>query len=441
LWEVYKSHIPPIQTSVLTQLIGNEMDFELIEALEAKYSQKIDELSTRIKATKAVKKFEEAKGKSFKPGSHQDVIYLFKEILGRTEVWDEERGRYSADDKILAKIDSKLSKLIQDFRAVTGNKSKYVDPLLPDAKECVFPDGKLHPNIHIFFTKTGRTSSSFPNQQYWPKREEEYKELRAEFKAEEDCWMVAIDQGQIEARVIEMAAKDRRYGEYLWDRRDVHMDWAVRLAQEYPRRIGSKKFLTDKDVMKRFRYDVKNQWTFPLFFGAKPYSVARYLTMPPEIVGPLVDKFWDEFSGVKAWQEELEDFYNRNGYVETLTGRRRRAPVTYNELINSPIQGTASDITVNAWGRLSRKAHKLDRWQYQARLEVHDELVFQVPKKTFDRDIEFIADHLLECRHFPFINVPLSIEISSGPNWYEQKEVKTLFSDDFGKIDRRECGF
>jgi DNA polymerase I-like protein with 3'-5' exonuclease and polymerase domains len=127
--------------------------------------------------------------------------------------------------------------------------------------------------------------------------------------------------------------------------------------------------------------------------------------------------------------------------VETLTGRRRRAPVTYNELINSPIQGTASDITVNAWGRLSRKAHKLDRWQYQARLEVHDELVFQVPKKTFDRDIEFIADHLLECRHFPFINVPLSIEISSGPNWYEQKEVKTLFSDDFGKIDRRECGF
>jgi len=163
--------------------------------------------------------------------------------------------------------------------------------------------------------------------------------------------------------------------------------------------------------------------------------------MPLSVIGPLVDDFWEEFSGIKEWQEELETFYDRYGYVSCLTGRRRRAPISINELINSPIQGTASDITVDAFSRLSRAAWEMEMWQFQARLEVHDELVFQIPKKTFDRDVEFICDYLLDCDHFDFINVPLCVEVSSGPNWFEQKSVMTLFSDDFGKIDRAACGF
>jgi uracil-DNA glycosylase family 4 len=441
LWEVYQNHIPPIQTSVLTQLFGSKINFQLVNSLGAKYEAEAQHLTAKIRKYKAVKRFEEWKGKEFNPSSHAHVVDLFKVILERPECKNEETGKYSADDEVLKRIGTPLAEDIRQYRGVTGNKSKYIDPLKPEAKECIFPDGRVHSNLHIFFTKTGRTSSSFVNQQYWPKRDEEFKDLRAEFEAEDDCWMVAIDQGQIEARVIQMAAKDRRYGEYLWNRQDVHMDWTLRLAHAYPTRIGGKKFIKDKDVMKTFRTDVKNQWTFPLFFGCSSYSAARYLSMPIEVVDPLVDKFWQEFSGVKSWQEELEDFYERNGYVETLTGRRRRAPITHNELINSPIQGTASDITVSAWSRLSQAASELDMWQFQARLEIHDELVFHIPKKTFDRDLEFIVDHLLDCDHFDFINVPLAVEVNRGPNWYEQQHVMTIFSDDLGKIDRKKCGY
>ena len=441
LLKVYQRHIPPIQAAVLTQLFGNKIDFDLVSTLDKKYSRARDKFSAKIKNTKAVKELEKMRGKPFSPSSHPDVIALFKDALDHSEVWDEEKGRFSADDKALSKIDRPLARWVRKFRSYSGMKSKYIDPLTPEAKECVFPDGRVHPNLHIFFTATGRTSSSDPNEQFWPKKEEEFRELRAEFVAEEDCYLVAIDQGQIEARVIQMAAKDKRYGRYLWDRQDVHMDWTQRLAHAYPERIGGKKFIKDKETMKWFRHDVKNQWTFPLFFGASPYSVSNYLSIPIEVIRTQVDIFWDEFSGIKEWQDDLEAFYDQNGYVECLTGRRRRHPISHNELINSPIQGTASDITVSAWSRLSRAACELDMWQFQACLEVHDELCFQIPKKTFDRDLEFIVDHLLDCDHFDFINVPLCVEVSRGPDWFHQEPVGVFYSDDLGKLDRRKCGY
>lgn len=444
LLDVYKMHVKPIPATVVKRLFGNRIDFDRVLAFDEKYSAELEKLRRWIDSSKSAKRFKDHTGSDFNPSSSSDVITMFKDVLNRKEGWREDRDkkkRYSVDDEVLVRIGSIFARKIQAWRAVTGNKAKYVDPIHPETGKCIFPDKRTHATVNLFFTDTGRTSCSFPNEQYWPKRNELYRDLRSVFVANDDCYMVAIDQGQIEARVIQMAARDRQYGEYLWDRHDIHMDWTERLAYAYPRRVGGKKFLKDKEALGRFRYDVKNQWTFPLFFGAVAPSVANYLGMPLDVVGPLVDDFWEEFSGIKEWQEELETFYDRYGYVSCLTGRRRRAPISINELINSPIQGTASDITVDAFSRLSYAAWEMDMWQFQARLEIHDELVFPIPKKTFDRDVEFICDYLLDCEHFDFINVPLCVEVSRGPNWFEQESVMTLFSDDFGKIDRKACGF
>lgn len=444
LCDIYDFYPPAVRATTATQLFGNEIDFSRVLDYNKRYSEKLKALEGRIKNSKAAKKFEARFKRPFKPTSHPDVATMFRDVLKRDEGWVTEKDgqeKYKADDEVLKKIDHPMAGWIKDLRAYSGNKAKYVDPLHPETGECVFPDKRIHPNLNLYFTDTGRTSSSFPNEQYWPKRDDNFKDLRSTFVAEQGCVMVAIDQGQIEARVIAMASRDRRYGEYLWERHDVHMDWARRLAHAYPARIGGKAFLKDPDVMKRFRYDIKNQWTFPLFFGAHEYSVAGYLDIPKEVVSKQVSRFWDEFSGVKEWQEELEQFYRKHGYVECLTGRRRRGPISYNEIINSPIQGTASDITVSAYSRLSEAAWGLQMWQYLPRLEVHDELVFQIPKKTLDRDIEFIVGYLLDCDHFPFINVPLCVEVNAGPNWFKMEKVSEVFSDDLGKIDRKACGF
>src|SRR5262249_24680858 len=159
----------------------------------------------------------------------------------------------------------------------------------------------------------------------------------------------AFDYGQIEARVIAMFTKDKSFCKALWDRYDVHGAWAERIATDYPARIGGRKMLTDQKAMKDFRTDIKNQWTFPLFFGAKLSSVAEYLSRPETVLRPHYDDFWEEFEGVYRWQKELLNFYRQHGYVEALTGRRRRGPMSPNQVYNTPVQATAGEIVFDAW--------------------------------------------------------------------------------------------
>jgi DNA polymerase I-like protein with 3'-5' exonuclease and polymerase domains len=146
-------------------------------------------------------------------------------------------------------------------------------------------------------------------------------------------------------------------------------------------------------------------------------------------------------SGLAKWQRNTRQFYDTNGYVEGPTGWRRYGPIEHGEVINTPIQNGEAEIVMDAMTRLSEAAQELDAWQFQARLEVHDELGFWIPKKTIDRDLEFISQEMLMCDHLPWINVPLCLEISSGPNWFDQKEVSTIYSDDLGLLDRKKCGF
>lgn len=235
------------------------------------------------------------------------------------------------------------------------------------------------------------------------------------------------DYGQIEARVIAMFSRDRVFTKALWERYDVHQEWAEKLAHAYPDRIGGKKNLNDKAVMKAFRGDVKNQFTFPLFFGATLRKSANELRIPMEVVQPIYDEFWKTFDGVKQYQDRMEREYKRKGYVECLTGRRRRAPLSYNQLINSPVQGTASDIVVDGMNRLS----ETEEWHLQANLNIHDSLVFEIEDDKLEDHVEVIVKEMLNCR-YPWINVPLTVEVSIGyENWQDMTPAGTFSSDEW----------
>ena len=145
--------------------------------------------------------------------------------------------------------------------------------------------------------------------------------------------------------------------------------------------------------------------------------------------------------GLRDYQKRMRNFYDDHGYVEGPTGWRRHGPLDHGEIINTPIQNAEVEIVLDAMDRLSEAAQELEEWQFQTRLMVHDELGFWIPKKTIDRDLEFIAYEMLQCKHFPWINIPLCLEIGKGPNWYDQEEVSTIYSDDLGLLDRKECGF
>ena len=466
----------------LKSYFGMLVDFDAVIEFDKKYSPRIARLESWFERSNSAAKFRKRMGRDFKPSSPKDVQLMLVNVLGRKECKIESKddgapeNKYSTEDSVLEKIPLHIAKYMREYRAIRGNKSKYIDNLLPDSYEpdikiskkgelgkVLWSDGLTHAALQHQFIVSRRTSCKFPNEQFWPKRKEEYRDLRKLFIAptrkiirdmrnrynydfpsylnEDDCWFVAIDYGQIQARIAGMLSLDKLYCTYLWDRNDLHMRWTKKLANAYPSRIGGKKFLKDKDALKNFRNDVKNQWTFPLIFGATADSVSGYLHIPVDVLRRMIDEFFEEMPGLKKWQRNTRSFYDEHGYVEGPTGWRRYGPINHGEVINTPIQNAEAEIVLDAMTRLSEAAQELDLWQFQTRLEVHDELGFWIPKKTIDRDLEFISDHMLECEHFKWINVPLCIEVSKGPNWFDLEEVSVLFSDDFGKLDRKECGF
>lgn len=431
LQKQYKSRLRRVPTCVLTQMKGMPIDLDESDRLEAKYNDAIKDAEDGIASLKVVKQFEREYGHVFNPESNTDVEEMFRNVLKRKEglTTIEYNGKvvekYSVDENVLNKIDHPLSPLIISLRK-EHKKSTYV------YKSIIFPDGKLHPIFNPgFFTETGRLSSEDPNAQNMPKRNEEAKEIRKQLRPPPGHSAVSFDYGQIEHRVFGMASKDKFTCDQLWDKFDVHGYWGAELASAYPSRIGGKAFLKDAKVMKAFRNDpIKSGWTFALFFGARLETCAEYCKIPIEYLKPLHDKFRSMYKGVFKWQETLRDFYQEHGYVELLTGHRRPAPLSWNQIINTPIQGTACEIVMNAMNRLSEHADTTGDMNYQPNAQIHDDLTFFWPNKKIDYYAEKVLEIMLSVP-FKFINVPLVVEMSVGPDLYNMQEVLKASSDDW----------
>lgn len=451
-----------VPTVVLSQMLGIPVDQGEVRSLQKKYADRLSETQEDIGKLPVVRKFHEETGGAFNPLSNPNVHHVFVEMLHRPEcrVTDKYTGKekLSADEAILSKIDHPLSELVLDFRHYNKRLSTYVDPLL-EGSPIFYDDGLLHTNYNTFFAATGRLSSDGPNMQNFPKRDGEAVEVRRPIAAPPGCVILALDYGQIEARVIAMLSGDERFIRALWDRYDVHMEWAERIARACPRRIGGKKMLEgfrlikdpkNKDreevkAVKDFRTDIKNQWTFPLFFGAKRSSAAGYLKVPEDAIEDEYDAFWEEFAGIEDWQDDQQDFYREHGYVECATGRRRCCStekkkfgaLSLNEIINTPVQGTAAEIVLDAMCRLSETGDP----ELQPELNIHDDLSFlRVPEDRVDDVAEKVLDHMLDVPFEWAKTVPITVEMACGRNWmpYDRvsnpeglKEVGTYSSDEW----------
>ena len=268
------------------------------------------------------------------------------------------------------------------------------------------------------------------NMQNWPKRDDAWIRAiivspRVHPTTGRSCEhvLVSADYGQIEPRVIAMESKDKALVKSFWDRHDIHLDWAERIAK-----VDPKAYRARGSGIKRLRQDVKSNWVLAGFYGALWRSIQRRLGLSNKCEA-LFEEFRDTFPGVWAWQRTQTKFYNRHGYVVGLTGRRRHAPLSVNQLLNNPTQGVASDIVVDAMNRLSIRADREDEPAFQAVLNIHDDLSFYVPKKRQEELTAEIVREMLTPK-FPWVNVPLSVEVSAGSNWADLEKVDVFFSDD-----------
>lgn len=433
LVKVYLEALRRVPTMVLTQMKGMPVDQKMVEHFSDLYGSQLEKAEKAIADLPEVVKWQKRTGKRFEPSNNHQISDILRTVL---KVKPDRDGKISCDEKALSGLKgTKFGKLILDWRKPDKLKSVYVNPM-KIGSPILWDDGMLHPILNTTVASTGRLSSEDPNSQNYPKRKN--KEVRRQIRKRKHL-VVSFDYGQIEFRVIAMASKAPALVKILWERYDVHRDWMEKIAYAYPKWVGGdvKKFLGEPADVKKFRDKAKNEWVFPNCFGARAASLAGYLGIPEDIAVRLQEEFFAEFPGLKEWQDGLRQNFKRTGYVECLTGRRRRAPISDNQLINAPVQGTAADIVIDAMNRLSelrtpKRGEDVSQWLTQPNINVHDDLTFILPEDEVDDAAEIIIDTMVGVP-FEFVNVPISIEMSMGPSWADQEEVGTFASDTWKK--------
>jgi uracil-DNA glycosylase family 4 len=441
--DVYRLLMRSSTTLAISQIRGIPLDTNEAAKLERTYTRKVARIERRFKKSRGCKRFVKRYGKQPSLTSTDDMGALFKDVLKISEVVRDDGSVTTADD-VLSHLDRENhpeAHMLLQYRSLTTVLSTFIVNV---PKQNLFPDGKLHTDYNHLLTATMRLSSSNPNLQNFPKRK--YKEVRRMVRAPEGKRLVAADYGQIEARIIAMASEDKNFVKALWTGYDVHGYWAkravetdplclyrlgiVRLPEGKSRKWGVGKCREEaqsKDVMKRLRDHMKNGWVFPLFFGSSLKSAAGNIHIHVEDAGGMYDEFWAEYSGVRKWQRAQLSFYEKHGYSRSLIGFRRYGPLGYNEIINNPIQSTAAAFIHEANNRLSESG-------MQSVMNIHDDLSFLLDaydgEPGYDTEVLQIARTMCGL-DYDFINVPLVVEVTSGPSWYEQNDIGKYVSTDF----------
>lgn len=302
--------------------------------------------------------------------------------------------------------------LLLKYRELFKLKSTYVDTLPP----LLDKNNRVHTTYHSDATKTGRLSSKNPNLQNIPVKGEWGIKVREAFIAPQGSKLISADYNQIELRVMAHLSHDKNLVEIFKKGEDIHTRTAAEILDKKPEEITK----DDRRIAKMVN--------FGIMYGISPYGLSRQLKIDRDVAKQIIDKYFEEFSGVKAWLEKtLSDAYAK-GYVETLGGFRRylvelkqgnyrvRA-AGERQAINAPVQGTAADIIKAAMMKLSPK---LGPHETKMILQVHDELVFEVP----DTEVEQITPVIKELMENSFkLSVPVTVEMKMGQNWGQMKPI------------------
>ncbi len=437
LQPTYHRHIRRTPVFVASVAKGIPVRPEIMKRFKRNFSADIEQAKKDIQRSKQGRKFKKHFGRAFDPSSDADMHSLFKDLLDRSEIvvkrknknTNEMETKFSFDASVLQAMDDlEITEAILQLRNRSKLLSTYVEPFTK--APLLFPDGRLHPSVNDKYTETARTSWSDPNMQNWPSRKDAF--VRAIIQAFPGKMFIAADYGQIEARVIAILSGDETYKHALWNDLDIHADWATRFLDMVPGYFDKFAKETGEDdeakILKVVRNKTKNSWVFPSFFGASTKSRAGYMGIDEKYAEAADREFWsnEHFSGVKRWQNNLINEYNDHGHIRMLSGRRAYGPMTKNDIFNYGVQGFAGDIQKHAMCVCFESGYPI--W-----VEIHDDLSFERDEEHLDEDVKTIAE-IMACSpidEFPEIDVPLTVEIKTGPNWADLKEYGEFSSEDF----------
>jgi len=423
LWQVLKPRVAAERVSTVYETLerplvtvlarmerrGISIDRQVLSRLSGEFAQRAMGLEEEIRSLA---------GEPLNPGSPKQLGDILFGKLGLPGGTKTKTGQWSTGARALEELAEQghaLPQKILDWRQVSKLRSTYTDAL-PDY---VNPTTKrVHTCYSLASTTTGRLSSSEPNLQNIPIRNEEGRKIRRAFIAAPGMKLISADYSQIELRLLAEIADIEPLKKAFREGLDIH---ALTASEMFGVPV--------KDMPADVRRRAK-AINFGIIYGISAFGLANQLAIPREEAGAYIKKYFERFPGIRAYMDETKAFAKQHGYVATLFGRKCHYPDiansnpsvrAFNEraAINARLQGTAADIIRRAMVRMDAALSK-QRLAAQMLLQVHDELVFEVPADEVAKTLPVIKQ-VMEGAQMPAVSlsVPLAVDARAADNWDE----------------------
>ncbi len=423
LWSALKPRLPGERVTAVYETLerampdvlarlerrGIAIDRQVLSRLSGEFAQKQGALEEEIKVLA---------GEPLNPGSPKqlgDILFGKMGLPGGTKTKTGQWSTGARELEELAEAGHQLPRKILDWRQVSKLRSTYTEAL----PNYVNPDThRVHTSYALAATSTGRLSSSDPNLQNIPIRTEEGRKIRKAFVASPGMKLVSADYSQIELRLLAEIADIGTLKKAFQDGIDIHAMTASEMCG-----------VPVKDMPTEVRRRAK-AINFGIIYGISAFGLANQLSIEREEAGAYIKKYFERFPGIRDYMDETREFCRTNGYVLTLFGRKCHYPDikasnpsirSFNEraAINARLQGSAADIIRRAMMRMEGALAK-DKLNAQMLLQVHDELIFEVPDGEVAKTLPVVKRVMEDAPHPALsLHVPLQVDARAADNWDE----------------------
>jgi len=400
---LFEVEMPLIVVLAEMEMNGIKIDTEFLKNLSKELDREIQATANEIFGLA---------GEVFNINSPKQLSYILFEKL-KIEPIEKTKTGYSTSEEVLEELSEnyEIAKYLIKYRTLTKLKSTYVDEL---PNMIVKSTGRVHTSFNQTVTATGRLSSSNPNLQNIPVRDEIGKKIRSAFISEEGYLLGSFDYSQIELRVLAHVSDDKVLIEQFINNEDVHTITASMVLGVEPHEVTPDMRRIGKTI------------NFGIVYGISPYGLSKQLKISASEASEIINKYFETYKGIKEYILRTLEFVSKNGYVETIFGRVRyipelkarvynKAQITLNKseriAINTPIQGSAADIVKVAMINLYEKTKNTT---VKMLLQVHDEILVEVPQGDVSK-YELMIKEKLE--NAVTLKVPLVVEYKFGKNW------------------------
>ena len=407
LYEIFEK--PLVEILSMMEISGVKIDEKFLKELSKKFEKKISLLEKKI--------FQISK-KEFKIASTKQLGEIMYNDLKISALKKTKKGSFATSASVLEDLafkGHKLPKLVLEWRQLTKLKNTYSDSLPGHIN---FNSKRIHTSFLLAATTTGRLASSDPNLQNIPIKSESGRDIRKAFIAEKNNSLISADYNQIEMRILSDLADVKELKKAFNNNEDIHSLTASQVFN-----VDLKK--VDDDMRRKAK-----AINFGIIYGISQYGLAKQIGVSNSEASDFLNSYFLKFPEIKDYMNSTIKFCRKTGYVSNIFGRKTHITGINDKnfnvrnfqeraAINAPIQGSASELMRLAMIRISEKLNEKNNLSSKMILQIHDELIFEVPNKDIKNISKLIRNEMMSVKNSDqhSFSIPLSVDINIGKNW------------------------